>query len=185
MSDPQPSDSQSSDSQPSDSQPSDSQPPDLQPSDSQPSDSQPHPAQATPQDALGPRLDLAALDLGDAVQPLNQAELDAFEQFPDLPPSRQGWWLGGLGLVLLGLGLGGWRLWHGHWDPRCDRAYALCIPSPPPSLTCDQVPAQNFRVYLPDRPDKPWGLRQFDPHGFDLDGDGYGCEEGGPLAQNL
>ncbi|MGA1285600.1 MAG: hypothetical protein ACO34J_16295, partial [Prochlorothrix sp.] len=109
MSDPQPSDSQSSDSQPSDSQPSDSQPPDLQPSDSQPSDSQPHPAQATPQDALGPRLDLAALDLGDAVQPLNQAELDAFEQFPDLPPSRQGWWLGGLGLVLLGLGLGGWR----------------------------------------------------------------------------
>jgi micrococcal nuclease len=78
----------------------------------------------------------------------------------------------------------GWWGWHGRLDPRCNRAYPdLCLPSPPPKLGCGQIAAQNFRVYLPVHPDKPWGLRQFDPHGLDTDGDGIGCESAGSLAE--
>ncbi|MDX2230957.1 MAG: excalibur calcium-binding domain-containing protein [Leptolyngbyaceae cyanobacterium bins.349] len=47
----------------------------------------------------------------------------------------------------------------------CDRAYpGVCIPSPPPNLDCKDVPYQNFRVLPPD------------PHRFDRDRDGIGCE---------
>jgi micrococcal nuclease len=47
----------------------------------------------------------------------------------------------------------------------CDGSYpGVCIPPPPPDLDCADVPYRNFRVVPPD------------PHRFDGDGDGYGCE---------
>ena len=47
----------------------------------------------------------------------------------------------------------------------CDPAYpTVCIPSPPPDLNCADIPYRNFRVLPPD------------PHHFDGDGDGIGCE---------
>jgi micrococcal nuclease len=48
---------------------------------------------------------------------------------------------------------------------RCDPAYPdVCIPSPPPDLDCGDVRHRRFRVLPPD------------PHRFDGDGDGIGCE---------
>jgi hypothetical protein len=50
----------------------------------------------------------------------------------------------------------------------CDASYPdVCIPSPPPELSCDDegVP-ENFEV------------SGSDPHGFDADNDGIGCESG-------
>ncbi len=48
----------------------------------------------------------------------------------------------------------------------CDPSYPdVCIAPPPPELTCDQVPYKNFTVIGAD------------PHGFDADGTGIGCEE--------
>ena len=48
---------------------------------------------------------------------------------------------------------------------RCDAAYPhVCIPSPPPDLDCKDIPFRNFRVRPPD------------PHHFDRDKDGVGCE---------
>jgi hypothetical protein len=44
----------------------------------------------------------------------------------------------------------------------------VCIPPPPPDLTCKQVSARNFRVLL-TVPDP-------DPHGFDGNHDGVGCQ---------
>ena len=47
----------------------------------------------------------------------------------------------------------------------CDPSYAgVCIPPPPPDLDCPDVAAQRFSVRPPD------------PHRFDGDGDGVGCE---------
>ncbi len=47
----------------------------------------------------------------------------------------------------------------------CDPAYPdVCIPSPPPDLGCKDIPYKRFRVLPPD------------PHRFDKDGDGIGCE---------
>ncbi|HMM43376.1 MAG TPA: CAP domain-containing protein [Thermomicrobiales bacterium] len=47
----------------------------------------------------------------------------------------------------------------------CDPAYpSVCIPPPPPDLNCADVPHGNFTVLAPD------------PHGFDPDHDGLGCE---------
>lgn len=48
----------------------------------------------------------------------------------------------------------------------CDPAYpTVCIPSPPPDLNCpDVLPLSDFLVLPPD------------PHGFDQDKDGLGCE---------
>jgi hypothetical protein len=47
----------------------------------------------------------------------------------------------------------------------CDPAYPdACIPSSPPDLNCPDVPHEGFRVLSPD------------PHGFDRDVDGIGCE---------
>ncbi len=47
----------------------------------------------------------------------------------------------------------------------CDAAYPdVCIPPPPPDLDCSDVPYRRFRVLPPD------------PHRFDRDGDGLGCE---------
>jgi hypothetical protein len=47
----------------------------------------------------------------------------------------------------------------------CDPAYpTVCIPPPPPDLDCSDIPYWNIKVVPPD------------PHGFDGDGDGIGCE---------
>jgi len=47
----------------------------------------------------------------------------------------------------------------------CDGAYPdFCIPSPPPDLDCGDIGVHGFTVLWPD------------PHLFDMDGDGIGCE---------
>jgi micrococcal nuclease len=47
----------------------------------------------------------------------------------------------------------------------CDPAYPdVCIPPPPPDLDCGEIPDRNFHVLPPD------------PHRFDGDRDGIGCE---------
>ncbi|MBD2115169.1 MULTISPECIES: hypothetical protein [Cyanophyceae] len=47
----------------------------------------------------------------------------------------------------------------------CDPAYPdVCIPSPPPDLDCGDITHRNFTVTGDD------------PHGFDGDSDGMGCE---------
>jgi hypothetical protein len=47
----------------------------------------------------------------------------------------------------------------------CDSSYpGVCIPPPPPDLDCKDVPYKRFQVLPPD------------PHSFDRDGDGIGCE---------
>jgi hypothetical protein len=47
----------------------------------------------------------------------------------------------------------------------CDPSYpAVCIPSPPPDLDCGEIPYRRFAVVGSD------------PHGFDGDNDGMGCE---------
>jgi len=49
----------------------------------------------------------------------------------------------------------------------CDAAYpTVCIPSPPPDLDCGDIPYRRFTVLAPD------------PHRFDSDNDGIGCESG-------
>lgn len=47
----------------------------------------------------------------------------------------------------------------------CDPSYpTVCIPPPPPDLDCPEIPFDDFKVLQPD------------PHGFDRDKDGIGCE---------
>lgn len=47
----------------------------------------------------------------------------------------------------------------------CDPAYpGVCIAPPPPDLDCADVPFRRFEVLAPD------------PHNFDADGNGIGCE---------
>ena len=47
----------------------------------------------------------------------------------------------------------------------CDSSYPdACIPSYPPDLNCGDISDKRFEVLSPD------------PHGFDRDGDGIGCE---------
>ena len=47
----------------------------------------------------------------------------------------------------------------------CDPSYPdFCIPSSPPDLDCKDIPQKRFTVLQPD------------PHGFDRDNDGIGCE---------
>lgn len=49
----------------------------------------------------------------------------------------------------------------------CSPAYPdVCIPAPPPDLDCGDIPFRRFAVRPPD------------PHRFDLDFDGIGCESG-------
>jgi hypothetical protein len=49
----------------------------------------------------------------------------------------------------------------------CDAAYpTVCIPPPPPDLDCKDIPYRRFTVLPPD------------PHRFDADHDGVGCESG-------
>ena len=50
-------------------------------------------------------------------------------------------------------------------ETTCDSSYPnICIPSPPPILSCDDIEASNFEVQPPDL------------HHFDADYDGVGCE---------
>ncbi|MGF1662328.1 MAG: hypothetical protein ACFCVG_07625 [Kineosporiaceae bacterium] len=47
----------------------------------------------------------------------------------------------------------------------CDAAYpSVCIAPPPPDLDCGDIPHRRFRVLAPD------------PHNFDANRDGVGCE---------
>ena len=49
--------------------------------------------------------------------------------------------------------------------PGCDPSYPdFCIKSPPPDLDCSDISKKNFKV------------TGSDPHGFDADNDGIGCE---------
>lgn len=51
----------------------------------------------------------------------------------------------------------------------CDPSYVgVCIPPPPPDLDCKDVAAKNFTVR--------WDVPSPDPHRFDGDRDGVGCE---------
>ena len=55
----------------------------------------------------------------------------------------------------------------------CDPSYPdICMPSYPPDLDCDEIGYSNFIVTQPD------------PHGFDTDYDGIGCEVGSPQSSN-
>ena len=48
---------------------------------------------------------------------------------------------------------------------QCDPSYPdTCISPPPPDLNCDDISDKKFAVISPD------------PHGFDRDSDGIGCE---------
>jgi micrococcal nuclease len=48
----------------------------------------------------------------------------------------------------------------------CDPSYpTVCIAPYPPDLNCKDIPYSNFQVFAPD------------PHGFDADSDGVGCEK--------
>ncbi len=48
----------------------------------------------------------------------------------------------------------------------CDSSYpTVCIPSPPPDLDCSDISYKRFKVLSPD------------PHRFDGDKDGIGCEK--------
>lgn len=48
---------------------------------------------------------------------------------------------------------------------QCDPSYPdTCIPPYPPDLNCSDISDKNFAVTSPD------------PHGFDRDSDGIGCE---------
>ncbi|RTH29061.1 nuclease, partial [Thermus scotoductus] len=40
----------------------------------------------------------------------------------------------------------------------------VCVPPPPPNLDCGDIPYRGFKVLPPD------------PHRFDRDRDGIGCE---------
>lgn len=51
----------------------------------------------------------------------------------------------------------------------CDPSYPdFCIWTPPPKLTCKDVSYRNFKVR--------WDVAKPDPHGFDPDRNGIGCE---------
>ena len=52
--------------------------------------------------------------------------------------------------------------------PCADSYPTVCIPPPPPDLDCGQIPYRNFTVR--------WDVSDPDPHHFDGDHDGIGCE---------
>jgi len=55
---------------------------------------------------------------------------------------------------------------------QCDSSYpSVCIPPYPPDLDCGEIGYSNFRVVPPD------------PHGFDRDRDGIGCEVGSTKSE--
>lgn len=59
----------------------------------------------------------------------------------------------------------GWLGGDAGAQDRCDPSYPdVCIPPAPPDLNCPDIPHRGFRVIGAD------------PHGFDRDHDGIGCE---------
>ncbi len=64
---------------------------------------------------------------------------------------------------------------NGSWyllAPSCDPSYpTVCIPPPPPDLDCTDITVRSFKVLQPD------------PHGFDPDHNGMGCEGSSPLPR--
>jgi len=55
---------------------------------------------------------------------------------------------------------------------QCDSSYpSVCISPYPPDLDCGEIGFSNFRVVQPD------------PHGFDRDQDGIGCEVGSQSSE--
>jgi hypothetical protein len=51
----------------------------------------------------------------------------------------------------------------------CAASYpTVCIPPPPPDLDCGDITYRNFQVV--------YNVPDPDPHGFDGDNDGVGCE---------
>ena len=48
-------------------------------------------------------------------------------------------------------------------EPECSPSYDLCF-RPEPDLDCSEIEERDFRARAPD------------PHAFDHDGDGIGCE---------
>ena len=57
-------------------------------------------------------------------------------------------------------------------QPSCDPSYPdFCIPPSPPDLDCDDIAANDFTVFYPD------------PHRFDGDNDGIGCESYQPTPE--
>jgi micrococcal nuclease len=57
--------------------------------------------------------------------------------------------------------------------PSCDSSYPdVCIAPYPPDLDCGEIPYTDFRVLQPD------------PHGFDVDNNGIGCESPEPPSQS-
>lgn len=53
-----------------------------------------------------------------------------------------------------------------HAQAGCSEYYpSACIAPPPPDLDCSDIPYRNFTVLQPD------------PHRFDRDKDGIGCEQ--------
>jgi micrococcal nuclease len=62
-------------------------------------------------------------------------------------------------------GSGGGSGGGGGGGGNCDPSYpGVCIPPYPPDVDCGDIPYEDFTVLPPD------------PHGFDGDGDGIGCE---------
>src|SRR5919109_853398 len=58
-------------------------------------------------------------------------------------------------------------------DDDCDNSYPdVCIPPPPPVLDCSDIDEHDFEV------------RGSDPHGFDSNGDGVGCEGDGSSSSS-
>jgi len=58
-------------------------------------------------------------------------------------------------------------------ENNCDPSYpTVCIPPYPPDLDCGEIGYSNFRVVGND------------PHGFDTDYDGIGCEVGSPSSSS-
>ena len=59
----------------------------------------------------------------------------------------------------------GLGIWSAHSSGECDEAYPdVCIPPRPPDLDCADIDFRGFAVNAPD------------PHNFDSDGNGLGCE---------
>lgn len=76
------------------------------------------------------------------------------------------WMIGGLISVALLLSISSATAENASRE-NCDPVYPdedVCIPSPPPDLDCGEIEYDNFTVREPD------------PHRFDGDNDGIGCE---------
>jgi hypothetical protein len=78
-----------------------------------------------------------------------------------------------LSVVLLALGLAAdvpLMLAHSKPPENCAPSYPeeYIPPPPPPDLDCKDIPYRNFRVL--------WNVPDPDPHHFDGDHDGIGCE---------